>query len=320
VPHPREIDLASTDALLKKSIPAWRLTPDGTVVAANLLAFWLFSGIRYGAEHIHPADLLGANVLNIFSRDSVLQRIPADDNAEFFAGRVAVLQEMTKRFGDQPSYQAFRRTMLLDGRRAEIYTRVTGQIEHSGFAEDIWHYKLRIGNPEPSQVSSQYLSFDVLASRLAESGSDKGLFVEFQPADDPTRDELDRIDLQLRSSYERMVLDLTSGLITMRTERDVSPRREKRAEAPETIVIRFSLIDEIDGGDTLFWLRIPMSVVQGGNVEEHFYVISGNRWSTAEEALVSAHIPFQYKRKAGGFTKEELENESAWKRPPGPQG
>src|ERR1700726_3126574 len=66
-------------AALRDAYPVWLLDPYGTIMAANLMAFWLCDRLPSN-ELPSPDTLLGTNALTILADN--LQRIPIGENIE----------------------------------------------------------------------------------------------------------------------------------------------------------------------------------------------------------------------------------------------
>src|SRR5437660_1004661 len=63
--------------------PAWLLTNEGVISAANLLSAWVWEGSQLN-------NFLGLNVFEVFSRN--FTRIPKSVNGEFFTKKTTVLK------------------------------------------------------------------------------------------------------------------------------------------------------------------------------------------------------------------------------------
>lgn len=154
-------------AALQDPYPACFLDPHGIIYAANLMAFWLWGTIRPG-EPIKPDSLLGTSLFNILADN--LERIPVDQNIEFYTKRAAVVKRLDANSG-LPLYSSFIAAMKADPRLARIYNDAMPDADRE------WEYSLRIAPPD-QQTSISLLELQVTNFRLE---GDAGVLVTYTP-------------------------------------------------------------------------------------------------------------------------------------------
>jgi len=92
-------------AALEDLYPAWYLDTRGVISAANLMAFWLWDALEAG-EPIKADALLGKSIFSIFAHH--FERIPVDQNGEFYAKKSAIVKRMNAEVGsDAILYASF---------------------------------------------------------------------------------------------------------------------------------------------------------------------------------------------------------------------
>ncbi len=172
-----ETSLAQLAQHLHAPLPALLLTPRGDVVAANLLAGWLWAADR-------PDTLLGSSVFHLIAGQ--LDRIPLPHNEPFYRVKSATIArcQAMLRPADLASWET---AMRADPDRAAI-------LAEGGRLNDIlwetvreWWYPLAIRSPEAG--AADLLQFSVTIERLAATHY---LLAVYHPAAG-TRPILDRV-------------------------------------------------------------------------------------------------------------------------------
>lgn len=164
-----KVKLSLGRAALQDPYPAWFLDSQVVIRGANLMAFWLWDALRAG-EPIRPAALLGKSAFNILAHN--LERIPVEQNVEFYEKISAVVKRMDADMGsDTPS--PFIGALKANPRLKPIYEQATTYIDRE------WEYLLRIA-PAASRGSSdtELLEFQVTIFRLEK---DAGFLAMYTP-------------------------------------------------------------------------------------------------------------------------------------------
>ena len=145
------------EAALEDPYPAWLLDTLGVIRAANLMAFWLWDTLKPG-EPVRRDALLGTSALNVFANN--FERIPVEQNGEFYAKKSAVARRMNAEMGSSLC-TSFITAMKSDPRLAQIYGQATPYIDRE------WEHTLRIIPPGLSgSDDTRLLEFQVTLFRL----------------------------------------------------------------------------------------------------------------------------------------------------------
>jgi len=157
-------------AALRDPYPAFLVDLRGVIYAANLMAFWLWDAIEYG-KSIRTDPLLGTSIFTMLADN--LERIPAEQNIEFYTKRSGVVKRMDARLELSSSlYAPFVAAMNAHPRLAQIYEHATLNPDRE------WEYLLRI-TPPGLKGTGQLLEFQVTNFRLE---GDAGFLVIYSPA------------------------------------------------------------------------------------------------------------------------------------------
>src|SRR2546423_6348417 len=97
-------------AALQDPYPAWLLDSRGVIHAANLMALWLWEMLVPG-EPVRPDSLLSASIFSL--QASHFERIPPDQNGEFYSKRSALVKRLDANQGS-PLYAPFIAAMKAD--------------------------------------------------------------------------------------------------------------------------------------------------------------------------------------------------------------
>ncbi len=148
-------------AALEDPYPAWYLDTRGVISAANLMAFWLWDALEAG-EPIKADALLGKSIFSIFAHH--FERIPVDQNGEFYAKKSAIVKRMNAEVGsDAILYASFIAAMKADPRLESIYGQAIL------YPDNEWENPLRIMPPGLSgstDFDSGLLEFQVTVYRF----------------------------------------------------------------------------------------------------------------------------------------------------------
>src|SRR6266700_1703834 len=142
-----KIRLSLAQAALHEPYPSWLMDPYGFVRSANLMALWLWGGLKE-AEAIQPELLAGRNIFDIQAAN--FERIPLSRNLEFYTKRSALVRRASANWGSSP-YTSFIATMNADPYLAQVYEDAASNHER------VWEYRLMITAP----ASDEILSFNV---------------------------------------------------------------------------------------------------------------------------------------------------------------
>jgi len=157
-------------AALRDPYPAYLVDRRGVIYSANLMAFWLWNAIEYG-KSVRADPLLGTSIFTILADN--LERIPAEQNTEFYTKRSGVVKRMDARLGLSSSlYAPFIAAMNAHPHLAQIYEHATLNPDRE------WEYLLRI-TPPGLKGTGQLLEFQVTNFRLE---GDAGFLVMYSPA------------------------------------------------------------------------------------------------------------------------------------------
>ena len=157
-------------AALQEPYPAWFLNQWGIIMAANLMAFWLWN-IDPGGERFEPESILGTNGFTLLA--NLMERIPVEQNVELYTKRAAVVKRLAAK-AEQPDYASVISAMKANDRLAHIYEQAPLDIENE------WEYPLKITAPGQENRAdwSNLLEFQVSYFRLV---GDSGLLVTCNP-------------------------------------------------------------------------------------------------------------------------------------------
>ena len=148
-------------AALEDPYPAWYLDTRGVIRAANLMAFWLWDALGAG-EPIKADALLGKSTFTIFAHH--FERIPVDQNGEFYAKKSAIVKRMNAEVGsDAILYASFIAAMKADPRLESIYGQAVL------YPDNEWENPLRIVPPGlngSTDFDSGLLEFQVTVYRF----------------------------------------------------------------------------------------------------------------------------------------------------------
>ena len=170
---------------LKEFYPAWLLTREGMVIGANLMAIWLWN--------IPQLDILfSSNAATIFS--SNFNRIPKEQNNEFYSKKAAVMKRVIARFGID-AYLPYIDGLRNDPDLWNIYEWGLWLNPNEWETKREWQYPLIITNPEADHDATP-LKFQVTVSRF---DSDAGFLAVYRPASDDTQEICERVFTRLQS-------------------------------------------------------------------------------------------------------------------------
>jgi len=154
--EPEQITISQAEEYLTKPYPVWLLTPQGFVIAANLLASWLWEVPQLN----HLFDL---NVFEIFYRN--IRRIPEYKNDEFFKKKIPILKRLIRGFGKEP-YKSFLEYVEHDPYLKEIYIQGKYIPDKKWVSQRVWEYSLRMLPPIGTGIN-ELLKFQVVVYRLS---------------------------------------------------------------------------------------------------------------------------------------------------------
>jgi hypothetical protein len=161
-------------ATLQDSYPTWYLDTQGVIRGANFMAFWLWNELQPG-EPVKPGALLGKSIFSIFAHN--FERIPVDQNGEFYAKKSAVVKRMNAELGaGSTHYTSFIAAMKADPHLNNIYEQATQ------YADNEWENLIRIIPPGfrgSTHSGTELLEFQVTTFRLERN---TGLLATYMPA------------------------------------------------------------------------------------------------------------------------------------------
>jgi hypothetical protein len=164
-----KVKLSLGRAALQDPYPAWFLDSQAVIRGANLMAFWLWDALLPG-EPIRPDALLGRSAFIILADN--LERIPVEQNVEFYAKISAVVKRMDTNMGAD-AHASFTGALKANPGLKPIYEQATPYIDRE------WEYPMRIA-PAGSRGSSDsdLLEFRVTIFRLEK---DAGFLAMYTP-------------------------------------------------------------------------------------------------------------------------------------------
>lgn len=154
--EPEQITITQAEEYLKKPYPVWLLSPQGFVIAANLLSSWLWEAPQLNS-------LFDLNVFEIFYRN--IRRIPEHKNDEFFRKKMQVLKRLIGDFGKDP-YRSFLDYIEHDLYLKEYYIQVKYIPDEKWVSRRLWEYSLKISPPTGTDIT-ELLEFQVAVYRLS---------------------------------------------------------------------------------------------------------------------------------------------------------
>lgn len=171
----------------ERPIPAWYLSRESRIIAANLLAYWLWGSPL--DEEIRREDILGASIFEIIARPWNFERItmPAKED-DFWWDTISNFRETEQKL-PKNMISTFKITILKHPLLRLIYS-YGDQIETSP------SYKcfLKMLSPQIAFPLSQedYLEFWGTIELIQAHLSVEGILVSFQPANNHTRNIIER--------------------------------------------------------------------------------------------------------------------------------
>jgi hypothetical protein len=147
-----KIRLSLAQAALHEPYPSWLMDPYGFVRSANLMALWLWSGLKE-TEAIQPELLMGKNIFDIQAAN--FARIPLSRNIEFYTKQAVLVKRAAANWKSSP-FESFITAMQDDLYLAQIYEDAVPSHER------VWEYRLIITSPD----SDEALSLNVTTYRL----------------------------------------------------------------------------------------------------------------------------------------------------------
>jgi hypothetical protein len=143
------ITLAQAKNQLRQRRPLWILDFDGSLLACNLLALWLWGFLKSGQD-IDVHSLLGTKVFSVFARN--LYRIPPADNVRFYEIKCAIARWIERFYPERPEIiDAFKAAVLSRPDTAKIWNQA--QLAHLKLNRPVWTYPLNITPPESDDTS-----------------------------------------------------------------------------------------------------------------------------------------------------------------------
>lgn len=139
VPSDKQLEAQKAQLWLYKHQPVWLLKLDGTLIAANLLALWLWDLLSPGL--LQAQELPPLRAFDIFAAN--LKRLPLSENSDFLQRKSSTAKFVEERteFGEEPIL-AFKQAMMKRPELKEIYVKAD--------AEDFpktFNYELNIKPP-----------------------------------------------------------------------------------------------------------------------------------------------------------------------------
>lgn len=168
--------------------PVWELDTQGTILRANLLAFWLWGALSLSSEDtLEPERLLGVNVFSLYLRPENFARIAMPtQKTDFWYTKIMVFKKLEAVLPAEIVAE-FQARILSHPILSLIYR--CGDLE----LEEEWYYHLKIASfdtPKDDEVRLPLLEFEVSVERVEVERVQTGYLVTFQPL----KSSLDIID------------------------------------------------------------------------------------------------------------------------------
>lgn len=154
---PEQITISQAEKKLNKPCAFWLLSSKGDIIAANILAIWLWE-----ARQLNSSTFFGVNIFEIFNQQRT--RIPKDKNEEFFRKKILVLNRLIRGFGRRP-YKNFLKYLNTYPDLKEMLDKKMYIPDKRWESERIWEYSLRIVPPKET-YDADLLEFHVTVYRL----------------------------------------------------------------------------------------------------------------------------------------------------------
>jgi len=154
---PEQITISQAEKKLNKPCAFWLLSTKGDIIAANILAIWLWE-----ARQLNSSTFFGVNIFEIFSQHRM--RIPKDKNEEFFRKKILVLNRLIRGFGSKP-YKNFLKYLKTYPDLKEMLDKKMYIPDKRWESERIWEYSLRLAPPKGT-YDADLLEFHVTVYRL----------------------------------------------------------------------------------------------------------------------------------------------------------
>jgi hypothetical protein len=164
---PELLTFSQAQKKLNKPCAFWLLTTRGEIFAANILAAWLWE-----VGQLNSNTFFGVNVFEIFSRHH--NRIPTDQNDEFFKKKIQVLNRLIRGYGRKP-YKNFLRYVQTDLHLREMLKKKAYIPDEQWETDRIWEYSLKLFPPRGTNFT-EYLDLHVTIYRLYPSNEFLGIY------------------------------------------------------------------------------------------------------------------------------------------------
>lgn len=180
-----------------RPIPAWYLSPEGSISAANLLAFWLWGSPL--EEEIRRRDILGASAFEVMSRPWNFERIALPEKEDDFLWNTISVFKAVEQLLPTDGTSSFKTSLLNHPLLRLIYVYgAPKETRHS--------YKsfFKILSPHTALSLSQggdYLEFWSITELIQTHLSIEGILSSYQPANTYTWDIIEREYQRLIASY-----------------------------------------------------------------------------------------------------------------------
>jgi hypothetical protein len=175
---PEQITFSQAQKKLKSPCAFWLLTPRGDIIAANLVATWLWE-----ERQLNSKTFFGVNVFELFSRHS--KRIPKNKNDEFFRKKIPVLIRLVRGFGRE-HYKSFLEYLSTYPDLKQLFNEQKYIPDEVWNSKRIWKYSLTLVPPRET-TGIDFLELQVTIYRLSPNNEFLGIY-EPHPRSTITRD------------------------------------------------------------------------------------------------------------------------------------
>lgn len=152
----KPIDILDALKSLDTDVPAWRVGSDGTLLAANALALWMWEVPLHEEE---PTEQV--NVFDIFARN--FDRVPVGLNADFWEAKLRIERAID---AEKSAFEGILRRSI---EFRDLSLQVTGSPPRP-----VWRYMLSIRDPETSASSPSFLRFITTVKAVSVDGDTPG--------------------------------------------------------------------------------------------------------------------------------------------------
>jgi len=223
--EPDEISLSQVQEKLKTACAFWLLTPRGDIIAANLVATWLWE-----ERQLNTKTFFDVNVFEIFTRHR--KRIPKDKNDEFFRKKIPILIRLIGGFGKE-HYKSFLEYLDTYPDLKQLFDEQKYIPDEVWNSKRIWEFPLIIVPPQGTK-DIEFLEFLVTVYRLVPTNEFLA-FYEPHPRSTVTQSIVNQKFNEAMAISNASMVDYVQYLDGMKRGVDLTITKEQSPEKPRRV-------------------------------------------------------------------------------------